>query len=1155
MLTINSTTPSVTILMPVHNGQEYLKEAIDSILTQTLGAFTFLIIDDASTDETPSILAQYAARDSRIQLITNEINLGLTACLNKGIHQIETPYIARMDADDISFPSRLLRQLTYMERNQDIAVVGSGVEIFNSLGTKQHVWFPPDNALQMSTSLLHYGAGIPHPTAFMRTNILKNVCGYRTNFQTAQDLDLWLRLLETSKITALPDILLKYRHHDMAISEQQKQAQAISHILAMIAAEYRRSGQPDPIEGKILSQQLLENLLQPGTPSALAWVNKAIWLNLDIDTQSLLRAMQFAYCAHDVNFILANQRPLWRHLRKTNHAILEEVAALISASQHQPKPWLFPMQNLLEDWRGETRAIPALNQYNINNTLVLQDGITHMTKQHSERFDISIVVPVYNAEKYLPRCLDSLLQQDKDAIEVIVVNDNSTGNCDEIVARYSVGRNNIKYIKHDTNRSLFQARISGVRAATGKYVMHVDADDWISKTTCSALFAAAEKYDADIVQYPIHRGVTIETMTPMWCNREELFPRTDKQILNEFLDGSIWWTICGKFFSRKIFVEALKIVGISEDIYINHTEDMALFLLLALKAQKYINWNHQAKYFYYDNPESLTKSVCDNDKSWHKFCQDISQVYKLTHRVMHKIEASPYEINALEKCMNKTLNWAIEQVQLADSSRQPRLILTLLQSYEQIPVVSALENVFPLLCSAVAGASVIKKSVKHIGIFSSMLRFGGAERVACHLATLFYAANYNITFFTTEPEQLEDYPYDRNAIHRVCLSDKKDERWKQIQNLTKEYNIDLVIFNDHMQEQMFYDILSVRLAGVKSLVIEHNTFFYPLYQKQFYLFTSRQAAYQAIDALVCLSPTDKQWWNSAGIANAIYIPNPTLTQSNEKLHHNEISKNILFIGRLCHHKGADKALFVLQQVLKVIPDAHLILCGRFESKEFEYYFTKLCQHLNLEKFVTITGHVTNPSDYFAQAAVHILPSLAEGFPMVLMEAKANKIPSVLFSMPYLAAATEDQGCIMVGKDDISGMACALIKILQDPSYHHCLAQASYNSLERYTQESIVERWQSLFNQIMHHTTCETTTLTERDASKLLSIAMTELKCALETCVVNKNGQQDDFVQLPSYLFTAHTFLQRIFPKMSIRRKLAKKGVCLIKRAYRICLKD
>ena len=124
--------PRITVLMSVYNGEKYLKEAIDSVLSQTFKDFEVLIINDGSIDKTSKILKTY--KDPRIRIINNKKNIGLTKSLNKGLKLARGEYIARMDDDDVSKPNRLEKQFEFMEKNSKYAVVGSFIEIIDSKG-------------------------------------------------------------------------------------------------------------------------------------------------------------------------------------------------------------------------------------------------------------------------------------------------------------------------------------------------------------------------------------------------------------------------------------------------------------------------------------------------------------------------------------------------------------------------------------------------------------------------------------------------------------------------------------------------------------------------------------------------------------------------------------------------------------------------------------------------------------------------------------------------------------------------------------------------------------------------------------------------------------------------------------------------------------
>jgi glycosyltransferase involved in cell wall biosynthesis len=119
-MNISNSNAPITVLMPVYNAERYVGEAIESILNQTFRDFKILIIDDGSTGRSCEIIRAYSLEDHRIELVINESNMGITKTLNKGLSMIDTPYIARMDSDDISLPHRFEKQLDIMENNSDL---------------------------------------------------------------------------------------------------------------------------------------------------------------------------------------------------------------------------------------------------------------------------------------------------------------------------------------------------------------------------------------------------------------------------------------------------------------------------------------------------------------------------------------------------------------------------------------------------------------------------------------------------------------------------------------------------------------------------------------------------------------------------------------------------------------------------------------------------------------------------------------------------------------------------------------------------------------------------------------------------------------------------------------------------------------------------
>jgi glycosyltransferase involved in cell wall biosynthesis len=217
-------SPLVSVVMAVHNGEQFICEAIDSILEQTFKDFEFIVIDDGSTDSTSSILAKYQSRDARIRVKRFDQNQGLTICLNTGIQLARGKYIARMDADDISLPNRLAEQVKHLNEHQEIVALGTAFTFIDEAGThlKDHVFSDIPEVLKWN---LLFSNPISHPTAMMRYSTIKNLNGYNPELIRAQDYDLWWRVGLIGKLGNLQDIHLLLRLHERRVTNKYKNQQ------------------------------------------------------------------------------------------------------------------------------------------------------------------------------------------------------------------------------------------------------------------------------------------------------------------------------------------------------------------------------------------------------------------------------------------------------------------------------------------------------------------------------------------------------------------------------------------------------------------------------------------------------------------------------------------------------------------------------------------------------------------------------------------------------------------------------------------------------------------------------------------------------------------------------------------------------------------
>ena len=235
----------VTVLMAVYNGAKYLEQAINSILKQTYQDFEFLIIDDGSTDDSAKLIQAY--RDERIRFINNEKNIGLASTLNKGIKLSTGEYIARMDQDDLSFSTRIEKQLVYLQKHKDVILLGTGCVEMDREGrmVKQHRYHIKHKYLIKCVE--RGGSLFPHSSVMYKTEIVKQINGYRNRLNDAEDLDLWMRLSLVGKIGCLSEPLIKLRRHEESITAKSEKWIIVSYG-ARISHLLRKKGCPDPIE-------------------------------------------------------------------------------------------------------------------------------------------------------------------------------------------------------------------------------------------------------------------------------------------------------------------------------------------------------------------------------------------------------------------------------------------------------------------------------------------------------------------------------------------------------------------------------------------------------------------------------------------------------------------------------------------------------------------------------------------------------------------------------------------------------------------------------------------------------------------------------------------------------------------------------------------
>lgn len=696
----------------------------------------------------------------------------------------------------------------------------------------------------------------------------------------------------------------------------------------------------------------------------------------------------------------------------------------------------------------------------------------HLIKEENYMVKVSIVIPIHNGEQHLRLCIESVIGQTLKEIEIICVDDGSTDMTLAMLRYYQNIDPRVNIIHRDAPEGTMVARKLGTMEAHGEYIMYLDADDYLELGACELLYQKIDREKVDILQFntnvinygnlPEQEIRGIESMlTPRYARINGSNILESMVIQKEFFP-----TMWNKIYRTEICQKACAELPNRFQVM---AEDICSVFFIAYYAKSYLGWNSPALYNYFIGRGITGNSQVSFEKfrnicGQHNVVEDLTQFCE-KHGIIKKYRSSLTALSNqfLYNCINDWLNrlpgeYGIQGMQILIDHWGVEDILSVLYSHygNQRTRIASKFSGLPRL-------SLAEKKVKTVAFFYHTLGIGGLERVIATLAPMLDQMGYRVLMIIESEPTKFDYPLP-DSITRVsiqswqCASEKDFRKrladWKR---LVETYEIDVVLHNAWVCPMLLWDMLYLRTLNVPVIVHCHSVFSFSATLANDLMLESRYVLALS-DGLVVLSPADQAYY-SAFHSNVYYIPDPISDNFNHATLTEGQEPSIVWVGRNSMEKQPEFVFPIMQYVTSQLPEAKLYMVGAFTEERWQH----MAEEYGVKDNIVFCGATLNVGQYYEKASVLLSTSQYEGFSMVLLEAQAHGLPSVIFEMPNLIFAKHNRGVTSVEMNDCLSAAHEIVKLLTDHEYwqHQSnQAQWSFQDLQGY---DIARDWQDLLS--------------------------------------------------------------------------------------------
>lgn len=690
---------------------------------------------------------------------------------------------------------------------------------------------------------------------------------------------------------------------------------------------------------------------------------------------------------------------------------------------------------------------------------------------------VSIVVPLFNDEEWVASALDSCLRQTLSDIEVICIDDASTDGTTAIVERYQQADNRVRLIRHSVNQSAFQARHSGIEAASAPYVMFLDGDDELAPEAAQRAFDHAISEQADIVGFGVHvvapggttGGRFEESLQPQYrvLYGSDIVPAVFPT--GKIAQGHLWRNL----YKIELLQEAYS--NLPSDLVLQRANDLPITFRAFAAASKYSSISDRLYRYYFrrgisgHRVDSLDRfglylGAVDSIDAIGTAVEAKSQVVPDPNRLRASYESARLSI------IGNVLNYCLKDV---DQALQSQCIELLCAKAGELDVVRAAANYCPgaldLLSGRAAELLPSRSHVRSVLLISGNLQTGGVQGVLVAQAKYLLEAGFAVTVAV---ETLDGSVFDLPdaavvlKIDGVTLSDKL----KHFAEICYDQQIDVVI-NHHIlyQERWPYYAIASATVGVPTIGWLHNFALRTLMD-----FTTRGTFVRThlplLEKVVTLSASDVAFWKLRGVPNVVYLPNPPspvlgglpATMTQRVLSDGPIE--LAWWGRLQQSTKQVRDLLGVAAELRALDvDFHLTIIGPDSTELGATQLVEEARRLEVDGSLSVLGplHGDELVAALSRADVHVSTSVIEGYPLTLVEAQALGIPVVMYELPWLAYLQGNEGVLTAPQGDAFGLATQIASLANDPSLYEYYSKASVTTANQVRSIDFAELYAEL----------------------------------------------------------------------------------------------